>query len=204
MTLKCQNHPNAPAVDNCARCNIALCGMCASYEKDVVLCESCAEVWEAEQTVAIETQKLEAEKRKQAAAKVEIERDEPVAQVSVRRKQLNPQTFPLVVTIVCVAIIVIRQLFFTAPDFVPLDDATRIQQLRITSFQECIRVFEEIGRVLARGRQPPDNLRCDGSGQGNIVLEVGGDIVVEHPQPDFYGYTRIYVSRNSPEPTALQ
>ncbi|MCG8412837.1 MAG: hypothetical protein MI746_01345 [Pseudomonadales bacterium] len=202
MADKCQNHPNAPAVETCARCSIPLCGMCANFTDDAVLCENCVELWQAEQTVARETQRIEQQQARERAA-VEVTAQQEATPVVVRRKQSNPQLIPLVVTIVCVTIIVARQLFFSAPDFVPLDDETRIRQLRITSFEECMRVFAQIGQALARGDTPSDSLRCDGSGQGNIVTREGNNVIIEHPQPDFYGYSRIYVSRNSPEPTLV-
>ncbi len=176
--------------------------MCANFTEDAVLCENCVELWQAEQTVARETQRIKQQEQRDKAS-VEVSSQQETAPVAVRRKQSNPQLIPLSVTIICVAIIIARQLFFSGPDFVPLDDETRIRQLRITSFEECMRVFSQIGQALARGDTPNESLRCDGSGQGNIVIREGNNIIIEHPQPDFYGYSRIYVSRNSPEPTVV-
>lgn len=34
-------------------------------------------------------------------------------------------------------------------------------------------------------------------------LRKGDDIVVEYSRPDFYGYSRIFVSRNNPEPAVV-
>jgi uncharacterized Zn finger protein (UPF0148 family) len=204
MPDKCQNHPNAPAIDQCSKCGMALCGTCANFTDDGVFCESCGETHSTEKAVAAETQKL---KRQQDQGKVYAEaipEQPPQDPVSARRKSWNPNTVPLIVITACVLIIVARFLFFSAPDFVPVDDETRARQLAISAFEECIRVFEEIGRVLARDGTPGDNLRCDGSGQSNIVTQSGNDVIVEHPQPDFYGYKRIYVSRSNPVPTLVE
>ena len=43
-----------------------------------------------------------------------------------------------------------------------------------------------------------------GPGATNLVTRADGDIKISHPQPDFYGYREIYVSRNNPEPTLVQ
>lgn len=204
MPERCQNHPNAPAIDQCGKCGMALCGMCANFTDDGVFCESCGESHSTEKAVAAETQKLE---RQQGQSQVQAELVSPVSAqhpAAPRRKQYNPNTLPLIVITICVLIIAVRFVFFSTPDFVPVDDETRARQLAIADFEECMQVFEEIGRVLARDGTPGENLRCDGSGQSNIVTRTGNDVIVEHPQPDFYGYKRIYVSRNNPVPTLVE
>ena len=57
--MKCQNHPNAAAIEQCGRCEMPLCGMCANFTDDEVLCEPCLEVRENEKLVAAQTQKLD-------------------------------------------------------------------------------------------------------------------------------------------------
>ena len=199
MTDKCDNHPNADAIEHCAKCSIALCGMCAKFTETEVLCENCGEAREAEKAVELQRRKLA---MKEAPAEVQSSREEKPAYI--RRKSSNIQILPVLVIIVCVGIIAVRQLFYSTPEFVPIDDETRARLLLITSFTECLQVFEQIGQVLARGDMPNDSLRCDASGQSNIITEVGNDVIVEHPQPDFYGYTRIYVSQSNPRPTIIE
>lgn len=199
MSAKCQNHPNAPAIELCTKCSSPLCGMCASFTDDGVFCEPCADIHETNKSVAMESAKLE-----RKSNPVELQPEPEVTSVPIRAKHSNTQVIPITITVICVGIIATRFIFFSTPGFVPLDEETRAQQLSITPFQECVRIFEEIGRILARGGTPPETLTCDASGQSNIVSRVGNNVIVEHPQPDFYGYSRIYVSRNSPEPTLLQ
>ena len=57
--MKCANHPNAPAIDNCVSCTIPLCGMCASFTDAGVLCEKCVEVHETERKVEAEAARHE-------------------------------------------------------------------------------------------------------------------------------------------------
>lgn len=204
MPDKCNNHPNAPAIDQCSKCGMALCGTCANFIDDGVFCESCGESHAAEKAVAAETQKLERQQDKRQIQTEAVPQASAQHPAAPRRKRYNPNTLPLIVIAVCVLIIAVRFLFFSTPDFVPVDDETRARQLAITDFEECMQVFEEIGRVLARNGTPGENLRCDGSGQSNIVTRTGNDVIVEHPQPDFYGYRRIYVSRSNPVPTLVE
>jgi len=51
---------------------------------------------------------------------------------------------------------------------------------------------------------PDPALICDQSASPNILSNTGNDIVVAYSRPDFYGYNRIFVSRNNPEPMVVE
>lgn len=201
-TSTCKNHPNVTAIAECANCHMSMCGMCANYTETEVLCEKCVAIRENEKFVAAHSQKLE---QPEKPLMVESEKDTGTESPGQRsKKKLYGPLFQGIVIIACMGLLTYRFYFYSAIDFVPLDDETRARELAITSFSECLLVFREIGQILERGNMPADSLRCDQSGTPNIVTGTGGDLKIAHPHPDFYGYSEIFVTRNNPEPTVVE
>ena len=54
----CYNHPNAPAVEKCARCEVDMCGTCANFLDSGAFCEKCVSAVETEDFVKAQSNKL--------------------------------------------------------------------------------------------------------------------------------------------------
>jgi hypothetical protein len=51
---------------------------------------------------------------------------------------------------------------------------------------------------------PDPSLRCDGSNVPNIITRYGDTVRIAHPKPTFHGYSEIFVSNVSREPTLVE
>lgn len=199
--MKCQNHPSAPAVDSCIRCDMPLCGMCASFTPDGVFCESCLEIHETQKAVAAKSQRLE---RPEPSAVI-TEYDEDLLEKAKRRDD-NGVKLQLGVIGICAVIVLVRLVFFGGP----LDSAAdpnqqlsveaQAQIQRITRMAECLAMLQEIGQTLAAGERPQAGVSCPNALQPLVIRETADDIIVRVPQPELYGYADILVSRQDPNP----
>lgn len=194
----CVNHPAANAIEHCGRCGNALCGMCAQFTNSGVFCETCAEIKENEQFVESQTRQLE------RPAPVATEQPAEPEFVPPNQKQRNPNTIPIAVITLCLLIIGGYQLSRMSNRFQPMSQEQVLQDNRVGSVERCLLVFADIGKELAAGRSPADSLVCDDSGTPNIVEREGQLIRVSHPHPDFYGYSRIFVTNRNPQPTLIE
>ena len=197
--MSCKNHPNVEAIANCALCDTPMSGMCANFMASETLCEACVDIREAERFVSAQSQQLNQAPKPVAVEKV----DADIPQAPGRAKSKS-RTVQWMVLLVCFLIISVRLFTPSNTEYVPIDPVIRAQQLAIVPLDRCISIFREIGEILKNDRMPGESLRCDESGATNLVTRADGDIKISHPQPDFYGYREIYVSRNNPEPTLVQ
>lgn len=194
----CKFHPNAKSIENCTKCGIPLCGMCANFVDPQVLCDPCDKIYENEKFVSSETKKHAAPER----PVIQMQTDESEAG-GIARKKSKKHILPLIVTTSCLIIIGITQFLAYQSAYKPIDPETMVQELGISSLQRCIVVFREIGSLIRSAQIPNESMRCDDSGTPNIIERSDGDIKVSHPHPDFYGYKEIYVSRSNTEPTLV-
>lgn len=199
--MKCQNHPNAPAVDNCARCTIPLCGMCASFVSDGVFCERCLEIHETEKAVAARSQRLEQPEPDPTLA----EYDEDLLEKAKRRDN-NGVILQVTVIGICAVIMGIRLIFFPGPGDNALDTTSQLspeaqaQIRRVTVMAECLVTLQEVGQLLAEGGRPEPGITCPNTLQELVVRDTTDDIIVSIPQPEVFGYADILVSRQDPNP----
>ncbi len=198
--MKCHNHPSAPAIENCARCEIPLCGMCANFVGNEVLCEPCTEVREHEKTVATKAEELE----RPDPVPVQAEYDEALIE-SARKKETNWQIVQIGIIALC-AIILIARAFLLSGDEQPVEiNAEEQAQMQIlSSLAQCMVLFQQIGESLTAGETPDPATTCPGSNLPIIITETSDDVLVEHPEPDVYGYAGIVVSRSDPAPRIIQ
>lgn len=197
--MKCHNHPSAPAIENCARCEVPLCGMCANFLGDEVLCETCQEVREAENTVATRTRELE--RPEPVAATPEY--DEAVLQ-SARKKETSWVAVQLGIIAVCVVILILRLIVFPPGNPSGGTSADNFAQVQaLSSLAQCLVQFQQIGESLVAGETLPEEITCPGSSLPMVVTETGTDIIVHHPQPSIFGYSQLSVSRSNPDPELL-
>ena len=192
--MKCANHPNAPAIENCENCATALCGMCANFSEFGVLCEKCVEIRETERTVAVEAARHE---QPDEPAIVETPEEEMAA--GPAHKERNPAVLQVTVIAICAVIVIARSTVF-APQQTAVDPQLQALEFSLIALAECMVTFQQIGESLAAGERPDPTLRCADSPQPNRVIESGDNLIVEHPQPEYYGYSSLSVSRRNPAP----
>lgn len=195
----CEFHPNAKSIENCTKCGIPLCGMCANFVDPHIFCDPCDKIVENEKFVDSQTKKHAAPER----PTIQMQTDEEVGNGPVKKRS-NPNTLPLIVIAVCIMIIGVTQFLAFQSQYKPIAKETMEEELGISSLQRCIVVFREIGSLLRSAQTPNESMRCDESGTPNIIERTDGDIKVSHPHPDFYGYKEIYVSRSNTEPTLIE
>ena len=195
----CKNHPNVKAIEQCVDCSTPLCGMCCSFTDNGVLCEGCVKKREAARFVSSKTDQLNKPKRPATPMQVAVESPGK----SRNTGSSNPRWQWLVI-VVCIALIGAQFFFATRTAFQPLEKEAVVQLNGAGTLQACLTVFRQIGVFLEQDRPPPDDLRCDASGVPNIVTREAGDVIVEYPHPDFYGLSRIFVSKLNAEPTLVE
>lgn len=196
--MKCLNHPNAAAIGQCSSCEIPLCGMCASFVDDVLLCEKCEENHQSEKFVSRQSEEL-----KRPASTVQVDQDEEQTGYQPPRRRFNPVTLQVSVIGLCFTIIAIRLFLFSGPSSNAVDSQQGLVNQQMTSLAQCLIVFRQIGVELAEAGTVPE-LACPDTAGPNRIEEQNGDIVVSHPQPGIYGFSRIEVSRLDPEPRLIE
>jgi hypothetical protein len=195
----CELHPNAKSIENCTKCGIPLCGMCANFVKIDIYCGPCDKIAENESFVDNQTKKYNAPER----PSIQMRTEDSVAKFSPK-KHSNPNTLPLDVIAACLLTIGVSQFLAFQSAYKPIESENMIEELGIGSLQRCILVLREIGSLLRSAQTPNESMRCDDSGTPNILERTDGNIKVSHPHPDFYGYKEIYVSRSNTEPTLIK
>lgn len=190
----------AASIANCSNCDHALCGMCATFTENEVLCETCVDIRDTQKFVTTKSTQLEQPERPVIVEPLLTE----AAGQGPRKNKSNQQTFQWGITIFASGIIAFQLFVASRNDYVPMDTAEIIQQNAVAPLESCISIFREIGSLLRRNQIPDESLSCDRSGTPNIISREADDIIVSYPHPDFYGYSQIYVSRSNPEPTLVE
>lgn len=199
--MKCQNHPNATAIENCARCEIPLCGMCATFTDTEVLCEPCVEIRENEKAVAAQTEKLE----KPEPETVAQEYDEEILKAAAKKDTFGP-VLQMSTIGVCAAILITRALFFSEeaqpPPPASPEEAAQLQTL--TSLAQCMFVFQGVSEALIAGTPVDPLTACPDTPAPLIVRETDDDVIISHPRPQNLGYSEISISRSNPVPRLVE
>ena len=200
--MKCQNHPNAAAIENCARCEQPLCGMCANFTAEDVLCEPCVEIRENEKAVAAQTQKLD----QPDPATVAQTYDEALLEAAKKQPKSSGPLLNILIIAACGVILAVRLLFFSTPDSntAALSSANGLQLQTMTSLAQCMVLFRQIGANLVNGGMPSPNINCSGTDETLIIRETADNVIVQYPTPETFGYSEISVSRNNPNPQIIE
>ncbi len=196
--MHCQNHPNARAIDQCTSCDVPLCGQCASFVDDSVLCERCATDYESEKFVS-----QQAVGQAQPDRSIQVDREEPQSGGARRKSTLNPVTVQVGIIAVCLVVLAVRVLFFSGQPASAVNNGLAAREQQMTNLAQCLIVFRQIGVSLAAGEAPVPATTCPDNMGPNRVQRTGDDIIVSHPAPQFYGFSRIEVSRRDPEPRLI-
>jgi hypothetical protein len=78
------------------------------------------------------------------------------------------------------------------------------QEQRRMSLESCVQKFWKIAEVLQNNGPLNDSYNCAGTNLPNVITRVGNDIIVNHPQPQLLGYSKIVVSKNNPVPELIR
>ncbi len=190
--MGCLNHPNAPVVSSCKRCDAELCGICTRFLDSGEYCEKCASVAEAEAY-------LKSRNRHQEARVVEMAQTATVriAEEEVRQKSRDKDTKYVRggVAMVCLMLSISIGLY-AYPNLLK-SDTQLAQEQSIMSLEECRQVFQSIGIMLSEGEIPDSSMSCPGTNIPNIVRREGNKVTVSHPNPPQFGLVELYVTNGS-------
>ena len=103
-----------------------------------------------------------------------------------------------------VCFIAVQLFLYSNPAQPEQDAATLARQQAIGSLVQCLLVFREIGLILQDGRMPDNTMICADSPVPNVVNNENGIVRISHPNPQFYGYSEISVSDETPEPNIIR
>lgn len=193
--MACYNHPNAPAIENCSRCEKALCGMCANFFDVGVYCEKCARAVESERFV---TAKADLFKKADSRPSTIVEiPDQPVA--AARPRDTRDRGIIWLGVGGSASMIFFSLILYAYPSLFEFDAELIASRARVQALEDCRLVFEEIGYMLGRGQLPDASMRCPETAMPNIVTQSGDLVRVSHPNPAVHGLQAIYVTNNSHE-----
>lgn len=198
-TKFCSNHPNAKAIAPCQRCAVDLCGMCANFIDDIVLCERCSEIHETEKYVSTQSEKLERPK-----STLTVDESEADEFVPPSRRKSGSKTLQWAVIAIGACIISAQLYFYSNPGQVQQDPTAVALEQELNSLVQCMLVFREIGLILQEGRRPVNDMGCADTSEANIVRDDEGSLRFYHPNPQYYGLVEISVSEDNPEPRIVR
>lgn len=193
--MNCYNHPNAPAIEKCARCEVDMCGTCANFLDSGAFCEKCVSAVETEDFVAAQSNKLNRSEIEQVLSKHAEENEAERAGVEKRKDGV----------VLWLgfgggsAMIFVSLLIYAFPMLFQFDRAAAEAFEASQALEECRLVFEQIGYQLEDGEAPDPALQCADSNVPNMVERRGNTVRVSHPNPRRYGLSAIYVSSETHE-----
>lgn len=192
--MNCYNHPNAPSVEKCARCEVEMCGQCANFLKSGAYCEKCVSAVETEDFVAAQSSKLNKAEIDLVLSKHADDKD--IERENERRKDGVVLWLGFIGSS---AMIFISLVIYAFPMLFLLDSEAAAEFQASQELEQCRLVFEQIGYQLEDGEEPSASLQCADSNVPNIIERRGGNVRVSHPNPGRYGLSAIYVSSETHE-----
>ncbi len=191
--MACYNHPNAPSIESCSRCDKQLCGMCANFSEIGVYCEKCAKAIETERFV---TAKSDLFKRDESRPSTMVETTNiPVA----KTRDSRDRGIIWLGVGGSASMLFFSLMLYAYPTVFEFDPAAAAARASEQALEDCRLVFEEIGYMLSRGQAPDQSVRCPQSNGPNVIATTGDVVRVSHPNPGAYGMVAIYVTNNSHE-----
>lgn len=198
--MKCEDHPNVEAIDECAKCKKPLCGFCANFTNDGVLCERCNQ--DAQTATHVEAQRVERPEHFESTI-VEAASGDPILERRVSIEESIEKREKLHMGIVIFSVLFIGwRLTTSIGNATPLSaPEIRAEEVLVDRINQCATVFWDIAGVLQNGEIPDESMFCRDSADPNIVVELGDDVIIRHPHPGNLGYSEISVSRSNPIPS---
>ena len=191
----CYNHPNAPATERCARCEVEMCGTCSNFLDSGALCEKCVSAVETEDFVAAQSNKLN-------KTEIDLVLSKHARNKEEERTGGEKSKDGLVLWLGFgggSSMIFVSLLLYAFPMLFQFDAEAAAAFEASQALEECRLVFEQIGYQIEEGEAPNRLLQCAGSNVPNIVERRGNSLRVSHPNPRQYGLSAIYVSSETHE-----
>ena len=194
--MACYNHPNAATVANCKSCGLEMCGICTQFLDSGEYCEKCAQAIQAEDFVVSQSHQIKKQESGAASSKLPQEQfEEP------NKGKDKYRGIILLAVGGSLVIVFFSLLLYAFPHIFEFDAEAAAAREAAYAFESCWYTFQEIGMILEEGQMPDPSLRCEESNTPNIVTRDGDTIRISHPDPGFHGFSEIFVTNNSHEPT---
>lgn len=176
-----------------------MCDLCANHTEAGILCESCVKIRENEQFVAAQAGRSNLQTGQLPKEAAKTLSPEP-------SKAGQPSRNPVKLFIIAIgSIVVFAGLYvYSHPNFLEGDSEDRARRLAAIALVDCLWIFQEIGEILEENQMPDPALRCDESDTPNIITRAGDTIRISHPNPEFHGYSEIFVTNHSHDPTLIE
>ena len=194
----CLNHPLVAAIDQCAICNVYLCGLCANFADSAVYCEGCIKNYEADKQVKATKAKLDLPKPAALLAEQEDITSKPASKSKINFRTIGTGFF-----LICTTGLGWSLYRYNQPVNIPRDEAIVQLERTQTELIQCLAIFAEIGQQLISGNGPALELRCIDTTLNNRVQKTDDELRVVHPNPNFYGSKAIYVTDKNPIPVVV-
>lgn len=188
--MKCNRHTSIEATTYCLVCNTPLCDECiANNNKSAPQCADC---------ISFSTM-AESGKRRDIQAEKHREHKSEEKEISVREKEKKRLRLELSIIVIGLTFIAFQYASFNRiHNYSPID---KTDVVGITDY--CMLNLLEISSLLQKGLLPDDDYRCPLTNMPYLVTHEDGDIIVSEPNPEYYGFTAMSVSRNNPEPLLI-
>lgn len=203
--MKCEDHPSAPAIGRCINCDKPVCGVCAHYQNDSLLCEHCDGI--ASLQSFVETKSRQVARSNVSSLMEEAEQAiEKSRQDDGDRESTTDYKDKILMAVVVLSCVFIGfQIFNSLGSNRPLSaQEIAAEENTRDQIESCMLVFWEIATRFANGSDYDDSLQCPEAGMPMNVVAVDGDLRVSHPRPDLLGLTDIYVTRSDPTPILVE
>ena len=184
---------------NCEQCDTPVCDLCANDTEVGILCEACVKIRENEHLVAAQAERSNPQTG-QAPTKA------PNTLEPELSKTGQPRRNPVKLFFIAIgSIAVYAGLYaYSHPNFLAGDSEARASRLAAAALVDCLWIFQEIGELLEENQMPDPALRCDESDTANIITRNGDTIRISHPNPEFHGYSEIFVTNHNHDPTLVE
>jgi len=172
-----------------------MCGICTQFLDSGEYCEKCAAVIQTEAFVAVQSNKMN--KPKDDSTQVMSQEDESS---SASRGRDKDRFIIWVAVAASVGMIFVSLLLYAYPRIFEFDAEAAAAREAAHALEDCLYLFQEIGMILEENELPDESLRCSESVVPNLVSRNGDEVRVSHPNPQFHGYSQIYVTNYEHEP----
>lgn len=196
--MKCINHPVSPAIGVCERCTTPLCGVCSHFQGDAQYCEKCAE---SSASAAFVDDRTETMGRPRSPSGMLVEDPRETARAEAEETRRRRIQIGIIAT--C-ALVLIAQFGFFLVSRNSVQPVSGANGLSAMALPNCLIVFQQIGQQLSLGREPDPTLRCEPAALPNRVTRTSAGVRVDHPSPQLYGFSEIFVSSAQPVPQLLE